>query len=128
MEPTMALPVSPRANDQLVRSLSDCLREKLRPLPNSSSATHFEMNDFYCILELQRAYETAPRDGSDEIQKLLQECRQKMTESFFGAVFLWGAPTEAGPSDSRPQFQRSAPDFTMMSWNVLCHRCHLSCH
>jgi hypothetical protein len=139
MKLAMAFPGPPRspvADERLARiwASAERLENKLRPAtdrecPSSpvASASPFELNDFYDIVQLQIECDTCDtflehHDKIQKIQEVLDECRKKMTESFIGAVFLWGAPAHADGEHPFPQFQRIAPDFTMMSWNVLCHR------
>ena len=128
-------PPSPVDDEHLVRILASAkrLENKLSlcpaidgecPSSPVASASHFELDDFYDIVQLQRECDTFldHHDKIQGIQQFLKECRQKMTECFIGAVFHWEAPAHADDEHPFPQFQRSAPDFTMMSWNVLCHR------
>jgi hypothetical protein len=80
-----------------------------------------EPHDFFAIEQASIQF-SAFDDQQSELK--LEECRQKIRDCFHGAVFLWkrgvgGAPR--GPAWHYPHPAR-APDFTLMSWNILCHR------
>jgi hypothetical protein len=129
-------PCSRVADERLARisASAERLENKLRPAtdrecPSSpvASASPFELSDFYEIVQLQRECDTCDvflehHEKILKIQEVLDECRKKLTESFIGAVFQWGSPAHADGEHPFSQLQRVAPDFTMMSWNVLCHR------
>jgi hypothetical protein len=74
--------------------------------------------DFYLIESLSRC---ASAFDAKELESL-EDCRQNMKKNFHGAVFLWqGRAGEAPRHHVYPQGP-DAPDFTMLSWNILCHR------
>ncbi len=92
------------ASGDLVRYLQQKLDQRLEP------------HDFYLIKQLAKLDPSSEPDAP----RLLEDCMKHMRDSFHGAVFLWGDGTEgAFPS---PRYPHDAPDFTMMSWNILCHR------
>jgi hypothetical protein len=74
--------------------------------------------DFYLIESLSRH---ASAFDAKEL-KLLERCRQEMKKNFHGAAFLWQGRTRQAPRDHVYPQGRDAPDFTLLSWNILCHR------
>jgi hypothetical protein len=102
---------SPAAADAALHDLVQRLQLRLEP------------HDFYLIEQAAAWHHVSGCAGDAKQLQLLEDCRQKMKDCFHGAVFLWrrGAGDAPAGAQCYPT-SRAAPDVTLLSWNILCHR------